>query len=32
MMHDVELTDEQLAYLCHAHEVDMSEVFDNRED
>ena len=32
MMHDVELTDEQIAYMCHAHEVNMPEVFDNGED
>ena len=32
MMHDVELTEEQLAYMCHAHEVNMLEVFDNGED
>ena len=32
MMHGVELTDEQLAYMCHAHEVNISEAFDNWED
>ena len=28
----VELTDKQLAYMCHAHEVNMSEAFDDGED
>jgi hypothetical protein len=31
MMHDVELTDERIAYMCNAHEVNMSEAFDDGE-
>ena len=30
-MHGVELTSERLAYMCDAHEVNMSEAFDDGE-
>ena len=32
MMHDGELTHEQLAYMCDAYDVNMSEAFGNEED
>ena len=32
MMHGGELTNEQLAYMCDAHEVNMSEAFNDEED
>jgi hypothetical protein len=32
MMHGVELTDERIAYMCDAHEVNMSDAFGDGED